>query len=291
MVVSKRLLGLVVFGAGLHTTPAVADDLSWRLVCPTYSAGHCQLVYDVPALPRRNTPRLHVALNSAGSGDYVLSIFLDGTTDQARAWAETHDYGASFHQSTRQSYSPRFSFAGCRESCVWMTVIPKDHVADMRSAVQIAISEQDRSVDTGEGVLYPSAGLAPELQRLDCQTAINLPPGLSYGDRVFFDPDSADLKVDGQRTLTFLLRPLKACLMTPVQIDGHIDAAETATTALDVRRAETVKRFLEAEGIQAERLRTVGHGASQPVVLGMTELEQAQNRRVTLRLMDVGESR
>ena len=49
---------------------------------------------------------------------------------------------------------------------------------------------------------------------------------------------------------------------------------------LSVRRAETVKSFLEGQGIAASRMTTKGFGESAPGYTNDTQEGMAQNRRV-----------
>jgi outer membrane protein OmpA-like peptidoglycan-associated protein len=65
-------------------------------------------------------------------------------------------------------------------------------------------------------------------------------------------------------------------------IEGHTDSTATAAynQELSQRRAAAVKSYLQAGGIDAARLSTVGHGASRPVSDNDTPVGRALNRRV-----------
>ncbi len=66
-----------------------------------------------------------------------------------------------------------------------------------------------------------------------------------------------------------------------VRIEGHAD--ERGTTAYNLalaqRRADTVQRWMSAQGVPASRLRTVSMGEERPVDPGHTEAAWARNRR------------
>jgi OOP family OmpA-OmpF porin len=71
-------------------------------------------------------------------------------------------------------------------------------------------------------------------------------------------------------------------------VAGHTDAKGNAryNKQLSLRRAESVKRFLVANGLEASRLDIVGYGSEQ--LLTPDQPEDAQNRRVEIR--DLGEA-
>ena len=64
-------------------------------------------------------------------------------------------------------------------------------------------------------------------------------------------------------------------------VEGHADERGTReyNLALGERRANAVKDFLVAQGIQASRLKTISYGKERPAVLGSNEAAWAQNRR------------
>jgi len=87
------------------------------------------------------------------------------------------------------------------------------------------------------------------------------------GDRVFFTDDSSDLTPEGRSTLQGQATWLRANPQFAVLIEGHADERGTReyNVALGERRANTVQRFLIAEGVAANRLRTVSYGKERPV--------------------------
>lgn len=87
------------------------------------------------------------------------------------------------------------------------------------------------------------------------------------GDRVFFTDNSSDLTPEGRSTLQGQAAWLRANPQFAVLIEGHADERGTReyNVALGARRADTVQRFLIAEGVAANRLRTVSYGKERPV--------------------------
>jgi len=66
-----------------------------------------------------------------------------------------------------------------------------------------------------------------------------------------------------------------------VRIEGHTDSVggETFNLKLSQRRAESVRDYLVAKGIAADRLEAVGYGLTRPIASNKTKKGRAQNRR------------
>jgi outer membrane protein OmpA-like peptidoglycan-associated protein len=69
-------------------------------------------------------------------------------------------------------------------------------------------------------------------------------------------------------------------------IEGHTDliGSDDFNRELSLRRAESVKTFLVAMGMNAEKIRTLPLGKQQPLVLKGDQDEQAINRRVEIKM-------
>jgi len=59
-----------------------------------------------------------------------------------------------------------------------------------------------------------------------------------------------------------------------------------STTPLSVERAESVRKHLEAKGIEAARIEVEGRGEHQPQIDNKTSYGRALNRRVEIFLRD-----
>jgi len=116
-----------------------------------------------------------------------------------------------------------------------------------------------------------------------------LEKGLSSEGRVrlygiLFDLDSATIRPESKPVLDEVLGVLKEQPGWRLTIEGHTDSSggEAHNLKLSQSRAESVKAYLVAGGIDGSRLTTTGFGASKPVADNATELGRAQNRRVEL---------
>ncbi|MFQ5984418.1 MAG: peptidoglycan-associated lipoprotein Pal [Alphaproteobacteria bacterium] len=124
-----------------------------------------------------------------------------------------------------------------------------------------------------------AVGVAPAEPALTPGTQADLV--VNVGDRVFFDFDKAVLKPEAQNTLRRQAAWLASFPDVTVTIEGHCDERGTReyNLALGERRANAVKNFLVALGIDASRLATISYGKERPAVVGSNEAAWAQNRR------------
>ncbi len=103
-----------------------------------------------------------------------------------------------------------------------------------------------------------------------------------YG--ILFDFNSAEIRPESKPVLDEVLELLKKEPDWSLTIEGHTDSigSDTDNLVLSRRRAESVKAYLTASGVNENRLKSVGKGESEPVADNDTELGRARNRRVEL---------
>ena len=101
------------------------------------------------------------------------------------------------------------------------------------------------------------------------------------GDRVFFDLDSSQLRPDARDTLNKQSTWLKQYTNYAITVEGHADERGTReyNIALGARRAQSVRDYLVARGIQAQRMRTISYGKERPVAVCNDISCWSQNRR------------
>jgi peptidoglycan-associated lipoprotein len=104
---------------------------------------------------------------------------------------------------------------------------------------------------------------------------------VNVGDRVFFDYDRSDLKPEAQSTVEALATWAKTYPAVTLTIEGHCDERGTReyNLALGERRANSVRDYLIALGVDPNRLSTISYGKERPAVLGSNDEAWAQNRR------------
>jgi outer membrane protein OmpA-like peptidoglycan-associated protein len=107
---------------------------------------------------------------------------------------------------------------------------------------------------------------------------------------VLFDFDSADIRAEAEAALASVAEAVNSFPEAGVLIGGHTDAkgSDSYNLGLSQRRAESVKAWLAAHGVDGARLRTEGFGKARPVAPnthpdGSDNPEgRQQNRRVEI---------
>ena len=100
---------------------------------------------------------------------------------------------------------------------------------------------------------------------------------------ILFDTDMANIRADQEATIRRGREMLRKYPITDAVIEGHADwrARQSHNQPLSERRAESVRDYLVAGGIDPGRLTTVGHGELKPIADNRTPEGQQQNRRAT----------
>jgi len=103
----------------------------------------------------------------------------------------------------------------------------------------------------------------------------------NVGDRVLFGFDKYDLSPEAQATLERQAAWLRQYPSVTVSVEGHCDERGTReyNLALGERRANSVKNYLVALGVDPNRIQTISYGKERPAVPGSDEAAWAQNRR------------
>jgi peptidoglycan-associated lipoprotein len=107
---------------------------------------------------------------------------------------------------------------------------------------------------------------------------------INVGDRVFFDFDRYDLRSDARETLEKIATWLGQNRDVVGTIEGHADERGTReyNLALGERRANSIRDYLVALGVNSNRLKTTSFGKERPVDPRSAKEAWAQNRRGVL---------
>jgi len=75
-----------------------------------------------------------------------------------------------------------------------------------------------------------------------------------------------------------------------IELAGHTDAlgSQKAKQLLSYQRVKRIKEFLVEFGIDHKRIVTIGYGGSKPIAPNNTEENRAKNRRVEIKVLDIG---
>jgi cytochrome c oxidase subunit 2 len=103
---------------------------------------------------------------------------------------------------------------------------------------------------------------------------------------VFYASGSAELEDDSKYELDNLISLLKDYMDVSVEISGHTDNTGNADAnqILSSARANSVRDYLVANGIDASRINSVGYGGNSPVDSNDTDEGRKKNRRVEMRI-------
>ncbi len=113
-------------------------------------------------------------------------------------------------------------------------------------------------------------------------------------DSILFPSGSAKIKKEGLEVLKRVADIVKGIDDKDIEVEGHTDNIPISSRIKDhfpsnwelsTARAVTVVRFLEEQGIDAERLTAVGHGEFRPIADNATREGRAQNRRIQIVLV------
>jgi outer membrane protein OmpA-like peptidoglycan-associated protein len=104
---------------------------------------------------------------------------------------------------------------------------------------------------------------------------------------ISFETNSAQLAPAFYESLNKVSASLKEFPDTSVQIIGHTDSTGSATynQRLSVNRADAVAVYMAAQGVDRQRMQTVGMGFSQPIADNRSSEGRAQNRRVEVKII------
>lgn len=106
-------------------------------------------------------------------------------------------------------------------------------------------------------------------------------------NEVNFAFNSAELTPNAERLLQPVAETLTKNSDMRIEVDGHTDSkgSDRYNLGLSRRRAESVKKYLVAQGVSSGQIVTRGFGEKMPVADNSTEDGRAQNRRVEIKII------
>ncbi|MGB5258265.1 MAG: OmpA family protein [Woeseiaceae bacterium] len=112
---------------------------------------------------------------------------------------------------------------------------------------------------------------------------------LNMPGNVTFATDSSDLSPAFFDVLNSVGKVLGEFEQTVVEVAGHTDStgSDSYNQSLSERRAQSVSRYLTAQGVIPQRVITVGMGESRPVADNTTAAGRQANRRVEITMVPV----
>jgi peptidoglycan-associated lipoprotein len=103
---------------------------------------------------------------------------------------------------------------------------------------------------------------------------------INVGDRVYFDFNDFNIRADAQPVLVAQAAWLNRYGAVEVRIEGNCDERGTReyNLALGARRANSVRDFLVAHGVNPARISTISYGKERPIDPGEGEEAWAKDR-------------
>ncbi len=139
------------------------------------------------------------------------------------------------------------------------------------SADGATVSEGDGSASTSGASRYGDWSGNP----------LDNPNSPLYTKVIYFDFDTSDIRSEFYEVLRAHSEYLVANPQVSLTIEGHCDERGTReyNIGLGERRAMTIKRFFEAEGVEGSRINTISYGEERPADDGHGEASWSMNRR------------
>ena len=99
-----------------------------------------------------------------------------------------------------------------------------------------------------------------------------------------FDTGKSTIKSESRPIINQIVEMLKANPTLKISVEGHTDNVGNpkSNKTLSDERAKAVVSAIVAQGVDAKRLSTAGHGQDKPIADNKTEEGRAKNRRVEL---------
>ncbi len=113
---------------------------------------------------------------------------------------------------------------------------------------------------------------------------MNDPNAGELGMTIYFDFNSSEVRAEDQELVSRHAMQLNDTMGYNVRLDGHADerGSREYNIGLGERRAQAVRQMLMIQGVSASQIQTVSFGEEQPVAMGSSERDYAENRRVEI---------
>ncbi|MBL7950970.1 MAG: OmpA family protein [Flavobacteriales bacterium] len=146
---------------------------------------------------------------------------------------------------------------------------------------------------SAEGYLFFSENYDVAASTMDKPVTLEVPLSpLTVGStialrNIFFNTASYELLPTSNAELDKLVKLLQANQALRIELGGHTDnvGADAANLTLSDQRAQAVRDFVVAKGIDGTRVTAKGYGETKPVATNDTEEGRAQNRRTEVTVL------
>ncbi|MGA9045543.1 OmpA family protein [Sulfuricurvum sp.] len=124
-------------------------------------------------------------------------------------------------------------------------------------------------------------GSGVEVQRQGDTINLNMPGGIT------FDTGKANIKPNFTPVLNDIANIMSKYPETKIEVQGHTDSvgSNTDNLTLSQLRAQSVTSYLTNQGVDSNRIKSVGFGESMPIASNDTPAGREANRRVEIKII------
>jgi len=153
--------------------------------------------------------------------------------------------------------------------------VDKKELEDANEEARLA--ENERILAENRKLIEQLKNQGQDVRLSDRGVVVNIPD-------VLFGFNRHDLTPLAQETVQEIAEVLRGSADRAISVEGHTDSVGTMryNQDLSLKRARSVARQLEEEGISRSRLFVRGFGEGDPIASNMTDSGRARNRRVEI---------
>jgi len=146
---------------------------------------------------------------------------------------------------------------------------------------------QPKVADTDRGSILDGVEVKRGTNPLNADDDIDRRPKLEVGkaivlEGIVFETGKSTIKAESEPILNGVLQTLSENPEVFVMITGHTDnvGKRNSNMKLSQARADAVRAWLVAKGIESKRMSTMGYGPDRPIVPNDTDENKQKNRRI-----------
>lgn len=153
------------------------------------------------------------------------------------------------------------------------------------TVLAVAACSSNKSANDDQSAMGAGTGIENGISNLFYEEQARLQmQELQKDNTLYFGLDKYDVSADFAHMLDAHATFLRNNPSYKVIVEGHADERGTPeyNIALGERRANSVKMYLQGEGVLADQISIVSYGKEKPAVLSHDEAAYAKNRRAVL---------
>ena len=182
-------------------------------------------------------------------------------------------------------------FAGCATPSERVTLLPQPDGTPSAVVVQLKaggsiLLDQPYMVATATEKQIGTQQADEATVKLRYKDVLDALPARPKSYLLYFDFGNTQLTPESEKFMQVILRDIKELPAPEVVVIGHTDesGSDDINDELSRQRAISVLNILKAEGVDINRVSTVGRGSRDPLVKTKKGAYEARNRRVEIRV-------